>query len=427
MKSGLKWGLIAVGGAIALVLLILLILPVFVDANKFKPTLEKKVAEMTGRPFSVGGEVDISFFPFAGLSFSDLHLGNPQGFSEKDFVAIKSFDVRVKLLPLLFREVQVKHFILTDPQIVLIKDKKGRTNWDFSTPKSDTPPAATGQDSSENDTVEGLPIKALTVGDFSIKNGTVKWIDSQSGTRKTIDQLNMVFKDLSFDRPIGVTLSARFDEKPISLNGSLGPVGQDPGKATIALDMNLKALSELSVSMKGTVASPAANPRADLTIDVADFSPRKLLAALGQDQAIATQDPKVLNNMSLQAGISATSERIDVSNGRMNLDDTNLTFTSRIAQFSRPEIAVEAEIDRINIDRYLPPGSESKAAISTTPPGNQTSGKAAGGEKPDYSSLRRLLLDAKLKAGEMVIQNTMLNNLLVNIISKDGMCRSVHQ
>ena len=423
MKSGLKWGLIAVGGTIVLVILILLILPVFVDANKFKPVLEKKVTEMTGRPFSVGGKVDISFFPFAGVSFSDLQLGNPPGFAEKQFVAIKSFDVRVKLLPLLSRKVEVKHFILADPQIVLIKDKQGRANWDFSTPKGEKPPAATDQAPTEGDSVQGLPIRSLTVGDFSIKNGTVTWIDNSSGTRKTIEKLDVVVTDLSFDRPIGVTLSARLDDKPVSLNGTLGPVGQDPGKATIPLDMNLKALSELSLSLKGTVASPAANPRADLTIDVADFSPRKLLAALGQNQAIATKDPGVLNKVSLKAGITASADRISVTKGDMVVDDSKLTFTARISQFARPDIAFQAEIDRIDIDRYLPPASESKPAASAGPPPSQSPSAAGGGKKTDYKPLRRLIMDGKLKAGEVIIQKTKLANVSANILAKDGLIR----
>jgi AsmA protein len=423
MKTGLKWGLIAIGGTIVLVILILLILPVFVDANKFKPVLEKKVTEMTGRPFSVGGNVDISFFPFAGVSFSDLHLGNPAGFTEKEFVAIKSFDVRVKLLPLLAREVQVKRFILTDPQIVLIKDKQGRTNWDFSTSKGKKPPTQTDPAPSKSDSAEGLPIRSLTVGDFSIKNGTITWIDNTSGTRKTIDKVDVVFTDLSFDRPIGVALSARLDDKPVSLNGTLGPVGQDPGKATIPLDMNLKALSELSLSLKGTVASPAANPRADLTIDVADFSPRKLLAALGQNQAIATKDPGVLNKVSFQAGITATSDRINVTKGDMIVDDTKLTFTARISQFARPDIAFQAEIDSINIDRYLPPASESKPAASPVPPGSKPASSVGSGKKTDYEPLRRMIIDGKLKAGEVIVQKTKLSNLIVTIAGKNGILR----
>ena len=90
----------------------LVLLPRFVDVRRYKPLIEEQVTKATGRPFSVGDDLHISLFPYAGVSFSDLHLGNPPGFEEKDFVFVKSFFVRVKLLPLLFRDVQVKRFIL---------------------------------------------------------------------------------------------------------------------------------------------------------------------------------------------------------------------------------------------------------------------------------------------------------------------------
>lgn len=423
MKSGLKWGIIALGGTVALLILILLILPIFVDADKFKPILEKKVTEMTGRSFSIGGKVDVSFFPFAGLSFSDLHLGNPKGFSEKDFITVKSFDVRVKLLPLLSRDIQVKHFILEDPRIVLLKNKQGHVNWDFSAPNE---PKRSGESSpapSDSGLEKGLPIHSLVVGDFSIKNGSLTWIDNAAGSRNSIEQIEMVLTDLSFDRPIGVRLSARVDDKPVSLGGTLGPIGQDPGKATIPLDMNLNALSELAVSLKGTVASPAVNPRADLTIDVPDFSPRRLMSAWGAKPAIDTSDPGVLNKVSLKAGITAASDRINVSKGSMNIDDSKLTFTTRISQFSKPEIALQAEIDRINIDRYLPSAEKPAAEPSQAPPVAKPSTGAATAKKSDYEALRRLILDANLKAGEVIVQKTKLTNLNVNITGKDGILR----
>ena len=92
--------------------------------------IEKKVAEATGRPFALGGDLDLSVFPWIGISLSDLHLGNPSGFKEQDFVSIESFEVRVKLLPLLSRKVEVKRFVMKKPQIALIKRKDGVGNWE---------------------------------------------------------------------------------------------------------------------------------------------------------------------------------------------------------------------------------------------------------------------------------------------------------
>ena len=273
MKNLLKWTLITVVGVVALIVLILLVLPFFVDAQKYKPLLEKRVSEMTGRPFAVRGDVSVSFFPFVGVSFSDLHLGNPPGFEARDFVAVKSFDVRVKVLPLLSRDVQVKRFVVTEPQITLIKNKQGRGNWEFGTEGSaKSSPPATDRPPPEKSARE-LPIRSLTVGDFSVSNGSVVWIDKASDTRKTIEALDVKVTDLSFDRPIKLMLSARMDDKPLAVNGAIGPVGRQPGKDPISLDLEIKAASELTLAVKGSVASATRTPRADLTVAVPAFSP----------------------------------------------------------------------------------------------------------------------------------------------------------
>ena len=430
MKNALKWALIAVGGVVTLIILILLVLPFFVDAQKYKPLLENKVKEMTGRPFTVGGDVDLSFFPFVGVSFSDLHLGNPPDFEATDFISIKSFEVRVKLLPLLSRDVQVKRFVVKEPQIVLIKSKQGRGNWEFTAKKTGKAPPETAQKPTSEKPLEGLPIRSLTVGDFSVTNGSIAWVDKATDTRKTIDQLNLVLADLSFDRPIGLTLSARMDDKPVAVNGTVGPIGQDPGKATIPVNLDVKALSDLALTLKGTVVSPADNPRADLTVNIAEFSPRKLLAQLGQSKVIDTADSGVLSKMSMQAAIAAGTDKISISKGTMTLDDTRINFNARLAEFSRPDVAFEADLDRINLDRYLPSKTDKKSATATgaNQEGQSTTGAPKPGgtddkKKPDYKPLRRLVLDGKVKAGEVTVSKAKLSNFLMTIRGKDGVLR----
>src|SRR4030043_22996 len=101
MRKAIKWiGII--GGAFVIVLIAaLLVIPMFIDVQSYKPEIEKQVTKATGRPFTIGGDLRLSLFPWAGLAFSDLHLGNPPGYKEKDFLSIKSFDARGKLIPLL--------------------------------------------------------------------------------------------------------------------------------------------------------------------------------------------------------------------------------------------------------------------------------------------------------------------------------------
>ena len=227
MKSFLKWGAIVIGCLVVVIIAALLLIPKFVDVQKYKPMLESKVTDATGRPFSVGDDLRLSLFPWAGVSFSDLRLGNPPGFAEKDFVTVKSFEVRIKLLPLIRKDIQIKRFVLNEPRIVLVKNEKGRVNWEQPQQPSKVTPA--GKDKKPPAPPTGkfeLPISALTVGNLAINNGSALWDDRTTGTRKEISQINLALKDVSLERPFKLTFSALVDQKPLSIDGSVGPLGQ---------------------------------------------------------------------------------------------------------------------------------------------------------------------------------------------------------
>jgi len=181
MKSVIKWGAIIVGCLVVVIIAALLLIPRFVDVQKYKPVLESKVTEATGRPFSVGDDLSLSLFPWAGVSFSDLRLGNPAGFSEKEFVTVKSFEVRIKLLPLLSKDIQIKRFVVNAPHIVLVKNKNGRTNWEQPQQPSKETPTGKKEEapvidsfSPEESTLETKEDSELASWKSSLQNAKVK-------------------------------------------------------------------------------------------------------------------------------------------------------------------------------------------------------------------------------------------------------------
>ena len=62
MKRFLKWAAIIVGCLLVVIIAALVLIPMFVDVAKYKPMLESKVTEATGRPFSVGDDLNLSLF-----------------------------------------------------------------------------------------------------------------------------------------------------------------------------------------------------------------------------------------------------------------------------------------------------------------------------------------------------------------------------
>jgi len=413
MKKLMKWLAIVVGALIVLVIAALLIIPMFVDIQKYKPEIEKRVSQATGRPCTLGGDLHLSLFPWAGVSLSDLHLGNPPGFKEKDFLTVKSFEVRVKLLPLLSKDIQVKRFILEEPRIVLEKNKEGRANWQgLGKAAPEVAAKRPKEKAPEPKPEEGLPIKTLTVGEFAVTEGSALWIDQIKGERKEISDVNVRLKDVSLDRPIHLAFSARLDGKPLSLEGDVGPIGKDPGKGTISLNLSIKALEQLDMSLKGKVVDAVSRSAFDLAVAVSPFSPRKLVEALGEKFPVATADPEALNRVAFKAKLSGNPQAVSVSDGLLELDKSKLTFSVKAKDFSKPDVAFDLKLDQIDLDRYMPPPSEKKAAEEKKP--------APKAKKTDYAPLRRAVLDGTIRVGQLKVRGAKIQDLEMKVSGKNG-------
>lgn len=421
MNTYIKWIAIIGGGLIVVFIAALLIIPMFVDVNQFKPQIESQVAEATGRSFTLGGDIDLSLFPWAGLSLTDLTLGNPPEFEEKAFVTVKSFEARLKLLPLLFKDVQVKRFVLKGPRIVLVKLKNGQANWEgLGKPAEATvvpPPAGPVKaEEKEDKPSEGVSLKRLAVGKFVITDGAVVWIDHASNVRKEIKDISLKLQDVSLDRPIRLVFSALVDQWPLLLEGSIGPIGKELGHGTIPVDLSIKAMAQLSVALKGNIVNPAEKAAFDMTLEIEPFSPRKLLSALNLPLPMATADPKVLNLLSLGAELKGDTQQVSISNGMLQLDQSKLSFNIRIKDFSKPDVTFKLNLDEIDLDRYLPPPSEDKDEEKTV----QSESRQPSKTKTDYTPLRKLVLNGVLKVGKIKVSNARIQNVELNVTAKNG-------
>ena len=416
MNKAIKWGVVICASLVVIIIAALLIAPAFIDIRDYKPRVEKLIAEKTGRPFSIGDDLRLSLFPWAGISLSALQLGNTPQFAEKEFITIKSFEVRVKLLPLIFKDIQIKRFILNTPQIILVKNKDGRVNWSQPGELKEQPSAEKSQKTSTSAKADtGLPIKNLTVGDFSIKNGSIIWIDHSANVRKEITGVNMGLQEVSLDRPLKLSFSALVNDQPLSINGTVGPLGRDFKQATIPLDLNFEAFKQLVLGIKGSLSNLGSNPGIDLALDLKPFSPRKLLASLGQKLPLTTSDPQALDRAGLKANLKGNQTKIAVSNAVLSLDESTLNFTLNASDFSKPNLAFDLNLDQINLDRYLPPKSEKQPAAE-----KPTEKKPTEKKPPDYAPLRKLILDGRIKIGKLVANKAKIEDLIMHITAQNG-------
>jgi AsmA protein len=419
MSRIVKWLLIGGGALLILLIAAIVLIPQMVDVNSYKPQIEAKVQEATGRSFKIGGDIELSVFPWVGLALSDLRLGSPDGFKEADLLKVGDFEARVKLIPLLSRHVEIKRIILQAPEIVLVKDKKGRTNWEFkaSASKPASAPAAPNKTTGAS---SGFALQSLTAEEIAVRSGTLTYIDHASGQRQEISEVNLTLADVSLDGPVKLTFSTRVNNQPIKIEGTAGPLGNPPGSKPLTYDMKISAFDELEAALKGSARDLTGKPSFEMNLDVAAFSPRQLLERLGKPLPVQTADPKVLDKVSLKANVKGSTTQVNLENGTLVLDDTKTDFTLSAKNFDRPDIAFDIKMDALDLDRYLP--AKDKAAPKETP--------AAGGGKPagqaketDYTPLRQLILDGRMTVGELKAGKARTQNVRFQIAGKDGRFR----
>jgi len=422
MKGFMKWALI--GGGVFLVLIVgaIVLIPRFVDVQKYKPMIEELVTDQTGRSFSMGDDIVLSVFPWVGVSLSDLRLGNAKGFDNVDMISVKRFEVRLKVMPLLSRKIEVATFVVDTPRFFLEKAKNGKANWENIGPVKHSKDKKAEEKTAEkqgktSDPGGKLPIESLIVGNFSILNGLVSYVDKVTGMKKKVTDFDLTLTDISLDKPIGVKLAAKLDGKSVSLEGSAGPVGREPGKEDISLDMTLKALEELSIRLKGKIIEPMGGQKIAMDIEVAPFSPRKLLAGLGLPFPVNTSDPKVLDKVALNVTVEGSAAAVKFSNGILTLDDSKLTFLADAKSFDKPDLKFDIVLDNIDLDRYLPPKAEGEDKQKS----DQNAGKKADSQKKtDYGPLRKLVLDGKIRVGSLKAANVSIQEFVAHVIGKNG-------
>ena len=147
----------------------------------------------------------------------------------------------------------------------------------------------------------------------------------------------------------------------------LGPLGIDttfaydgPGSILRLDDLAANALG-LQTSGDLTVRDPTGSPDITGTLEVANFSPRTLMERFGRDVP-PTADPVALREATLSADIALGANRAEFATLQMRLDDSNVTGRVEVTEFADPHFVFELDVDRINLDRYLPPSSEAPTA-----------------------------------------------------------------
>jgi len=210
---------------LGLVVVTLLVAPFFIDVNDYKNRIEHEVENATGRHLTIGA-VQASLFPWVGVRLDDVHLANRTGFSEHDFFSVQRLHVKLALLPLLNRKIEIKEFEISEPNIYLERHADGQSNWDdllASGSKAESSPTSTPEKSKAGDSKPMLA--ALKAESLRLSGGTLTWVDQAAAKPVSISEIELTLDDVQLDRPVAVSLSAKLSGNQVGMHAQVGPIG----------------------------------------------------------------------------------------------------------------------------------------------------------------------------------------------------------
>ncbi len=434
------------------------------DPNDYRERITQVVETQTGRKLTIEGDLKLSLFPWIGIQLGATRLSNAAGFGPEPMAQLTQVDVRLALMPLLKREVEMETIILHGLHLSLGRNAEGRASWDDLTgagsdPVNDsTAPQGQGQGQSEGQSEGqgsgGQGLAKLTIGGLDIRDAKVVWDDRQAGQQLTIEHLNLTTSALGLDTPFDLQLAFdlamaqpqlaghvalgghivldlagqkyRIDRFTLAsqLKGKVIPGGALDAKlgTNLALDLQAQSLTldALSLDALGLQLSGQVNGKQLLTepgfsgnLKLADVSPRALLGKLGIALP-TTRDASVLSKANLAFGFNAGLDSVALDNLKLQLDQTNLSGKLSVAHFSAPRIRYNLAIDAIDVDRYLPPKSEGTTTEATTAPAAEV--------EPELplDLLRGLDIDGTLTLGALKVAGLSVATIALPIKAQKG-------
>ena len=181
------------------------------------------------------------------------------------------------------------------------------------------------------------------------------------------------------------------------LTGALGRVSYDGATGVVALEDGRFKFAEVPGTFSGSVNTGEPSMAASFSVNTEPFAPRKTAIILGKPLP-ATTDPAAFESLQLAlvASLQDGVLRLDPITGR--LDDTN--FEARVVPAER---FVRAELDRIDLNRYLP------AASATPAPKKKATLEALVAE------LAKLDIDAEIRMDEARVAGATLRNAVIRV------------
>lgn len=334
---------IGLGGLVVLIAATLLLVPLLIDADSYKPRIAAAIRDLTGRELTIAGPVRLRLLPSPVLEAEDIKLSNMAGGKAPAMVEAKSLRMDVALFPLLGQSLEISELKLVEPRIALEVTADGRANYDFS-----PPPAQPGAGAAAPPKASGTGYR-ITAERIVVENGTMSLSDLRAK------------RELRFEK-IALTASLQGLPAPATLNGTMTANG-----VPLALEVHLAApqgprqpieavlkTDDGDLRLAGAIEPVAGAPRYAGTVKLAAAEFAGFVTRLAQATGSPVPDlpPALARKVTYEGGLDAAASGIVARDFKLSLGDESGSGSLSVA-FSPLKIDGKLVFTRLDLDKWL--------------------------------------------------------------------------
>ncbi|WP_281647705.1 AsmA family protein [Parendozoicomonas sp. Alg238-R29] len=433
MKALFKWA----GGAIVVLLLLgvaaSLILPMVINPNDYKGKISELVHDETGMTLVINGDIGWSVFPWVGLSINDLTLDDPQ---KQPLGTLKHVAVKVKLMPLLQKQLDISILELDGLNLNMVVDKNGQANWQPAIKPSTTAQApATPASAPPEEGNESTPFLAdLHVAGVAITDISVNYQDIPAKQKVSITDAQLKTGAISFGKPFTLTSSFMLDNQnpavkaKISLDGMITP---NPAKASYTIDdLKLSVTPAVkgdakTLTVDGNIAIQGQKLNGKLTLGPTDIA--SFMQQLNMPLPALAGGDKVLRKVSIGTDFKADSNSLTLTDMFAVLDNNELKGSFAVTDLKKQAITFNIKGNDFIVDPYMPVAEQISSADTKSTEAEQPS--AGGASKPQTTAdpviipvdvIKKLNVHGKAQLASLTVKDFRFDKPNLEIKAADG-------
>ncbi|MEQ1775320.1 MAG: AsmA family protein [Burkholderiales bacterium] len=227
-----KYLLIACGGLLVVGGGVVAYIAATFNPNSYKPQVIQMVKDKKQRDLKLDGDIKLKFWPSIGADLGKISLSEFK--SDKEFAAVDSLRVSLKLMPLLSKKLVVDEIEVKGVRATIVKFKDGRMNIDDLLSKEEKK-----QEQFEFD-----------IDHVAFENAALTYRDEAQGAQYALSNVNLKTGRIAPNVPgkIDLSMTVKGNKPKIDLGIALKT------KLTFDLDQQVFSLQDMGFEAKGAAA-----------------------------------------------------------------------------------------------------------------------------------------------------------------------------